>query len=93
MQTAAVYGKHGNAVFIHVDAVILGEDVHIAPMDGQMQFGIETLVTGSDVQHTCTGGFAVNIERLVGIERAVCLQPLLLRRVGVLGIFVFVLGL
>ena len=77
IQGAAVDGGDGHAVLAGVDAVVSGQDVDIAAIDGQVQFRIQALVLRRDVQHAGTQGAAVHIHGHLGIQGAVVLVELL----------------
>ncbi|MNC32027.1 hypothetical protein D3C75_803690 [compost metagenome] len=71
MQIAAVNGRHGYAVFIGVDAVILGLNVDIAAIQRQMEFGIQSLIIGDNGELSGSGRISANVHGHFGVERPI----------------------
>ena len=78
VERAAVEGKDGDAIFVDVDAIFIGGDVHGAAVDGQVQIGVQPLIRRADIEHTRAGAAARDIHGNVGIKRAVGFQALFL---------------
>ncbi len=52
LQGAAGDGGDGDPVLVGVDAVVLGLDVEEAPLDAEMEFGVQALIVRGDGEHS-----------------------------------------
>src|SRR5699024_5750520 len=73
VQTSAVDGGDGHIILIGVDAVVAGGDIDGAAVDGEMEFRVQAIVVGGDVQHAGAILAAVHVHAHLGVEGAVVL--------------------
>ena len=76
-QTAAVDSGYGNTVLIGIDAVIAADDVHIAAVQSQMHFAVQTFIFSPNVQAARIVVTAVHVQGHFGIECTVILVKFL----------------